>query len=148
MEIVIIKQIRIGSTVFFNSFNDFKSKDIDELCILSSPIEDIKSFCLKLNGKDLILYPNLSKDEFIKEDLKVNDSLKVGKYLVPEFIDYIGLKIEDLHKLKPLVNKLDIKHSYEKIIYDSYLNNSEFYLTDEQKNKAYIMYKKARNIKN
>jgi hypothetical protein len=140
--ITIIKKIRIGSTVFFESFTDFKSKDIDELCIISKPINNKNtSFCLKTNKKDLILYPQLTKDEFIDIDLKVNDALKIGKYLVPEFIKYIGLTIDDLHKLKPLVDKLDTKHIYEKTIYDDYINNNSFNLTDKQLETAYNIYK-------
>lgn len=83
----------------------------------------------------------MTKDEFIDIDLKVNDALKIGKYLVPEFIEYIGLTINDLHKLKPLVNKLDIKHIYEKSIYDYYIQNNNFTLTNEQLETVYNIYK-------
>lgn len=140
--ITVIKKIRIGSTAFFESFTDFKSKDIDELCIISKPINNKKTgFCIKANKKDLILYPKLTKEEFIDIDLKVNDALKIGKYLVPEFIEYIGLTINDLHQLKPLVDKLDVRHIYEKSIYDYYIQNNNFTLTNEQLETAYNIYK-------
>ena len=141
-DIIVIKKIRIGSTVFFSSFSDFKSKDVDELCIISKPINNKNTgFCIKANKKDFILYPQLTKDEFIDIDLKVNDALKIGKYLVPEFIEYIGLTIDDLHKLKPLVDKLDSKHIYEKSIYNDYISNNSFNLTDKQLETAYNIYK-------
>lgn len=144
--ITVIKKIRIGSTAFFNSFSDFKSKDIDELCIISSPINNKKTgYCLKAHKKDIILYPELTKEEFIDADLKVNDALKIGKYLVPEFAEYIGLTIEDLYKLKPLVDKLDKRHIYEKSIYDSYINNNSFILTNEQLDTVYQIYKNNKN---
>ena len=141
-DITVIKKIRIGSTAFFSSFSDFKSKDVDELCIISKPINNKKTgFCLKANKKDLILYPQLTKEEFIDIDLKVNDALKIGKYLVPEFIEYIELTIDDLYKLKPLVDKLDSKHIYEKSIYNDYISNNSFNLTDKQLETAYNIYK-------
>lgn len=144
--ITIIKKIRIGSTAFFSSFTDFKSKDIDELCIISSPINNKKTgYCLKAHKKDMILYPQLEKEEFINVDLKVNDALKIGKYLVPEFVEYVGLTIDDLQKLKPLVDKLDMKHIYEKTIYDYYIQNNSFTLTNEQLETAYQIYKSNKN---
>ena len=143
MNIKIIKKIRIGSTAFFSSFPDFKPKDVDELCIMSESIKSkYKSFCIRGDKKDIILYPQLTKEEFIDVDIKSNDTLKVGKYLVPEFVDYIGLNINDLHKLKPLVDGLDEKHIYEKLIYDGYIQNKSFTLTDKQLEAAYNIYKK------
>lgn len=140
--ITVIKKFRIGSTAFFGSFGDFKSKDVDELCIISSPINGKKTgHCLKMHKKDMILYPQLTKEEFIDADLKVNDALKIGKYLVPEFAEYIGLTIEDLYKLKPLVDKLDKRHIYEKSIYDYYIDNNGFNLTNEQLDIVYQTYK-------
>ena len=38
-------------------------------------------------------------------------------------------------------DNLDDKHKYEKVIYDSYIENGEFKLTDEQLQKAYLEYK-------
>ena len=143
--ITVIKKIRIGSTSFFESFNDFKSKDIDELCIISKPINGKEtSFCIKLNGKDLILYPQLSKEQFIKNDLNINDPIKIGKYLSKEFIDYIHLTIDDLKLLKPLYNKIKDTHKYQQIIYDAYIENNNFTLSKEQLIKAYKEYKKYR----
>ena len=68
----------------------------------------------------------------------------MGKFLVKEFIDETKLTIEHLKRLQPLVEKLDDKHLYEKIIYDSYIINNDFYLTDQQLHLAYKEYIKYR----
>jgi hypothetical protein len=57
--------------------------------------------------------------------------LVIGKFLVPEFCERISFTIEDLQKLSPLTKILDDKHKYEKVIYDSYLENKDFVLTEE-----------------
>lgn len=67
--------------------------------------------------------------------------MQLGKFLIPTFIEAIGFTIEDLKKLQPLADNLDVKHKYEKVIYYSYIENGEFKLTDEQLQKAYLEYK-------
>lgn len=146
MNIKAIKYFQIGSSVFFEDYDDYKKHDDDVLVILDHPLKGNKSFIFKKDGKDVICYPILSKNEFINEDLNTKDSIKIGKYLVPEFIEYINLEIEDLKRLLPLVNILDDKHKYEKIIYDAYIKNNSFILTDEQKLNAYKEYKKYRDL--
>jgi hypothetical protein len=68
----------------------------------------------------------------------------VGKFLVPEFCKAIGFTIMDLPRLYPLIQKLDEKHMYEAIIFDSYLQNGDFVLTDSQREKAYQSYQTSR----
>ena len=58
--------------------------------------------------------------------------MQLGKFLVPTFVEAIGFTIEDLKKLQPLADNLDDKRKYEKVIYDSYIQNNDFALTDEQ----------------
>ena len=70
--------------------------------------------------------------------------MSVGKFLIPEFCDAIGFKVSDLSKLQSAIDKLDDKHKYEKIIFDSYLENNSFRLNPEQRLRAYKSYKEAR----
>jgi hypothetical protein len=51
-----------------------------------------------------------------------------------------------LLKLKPLIDTLDEAHLYEQVIYESYLINGDFYLTQEQRDLAYTKYKEARGL--
>lgn len=69
----------------------------------------------------------------------------VGKFLIAEFNKEIRFTIDDLKKFEQIFDKMDEKHMYEKIIYDSYIENGDFYLTDLQRDKAYKEYKKYRN---
>jgi hypothetical protein len=41
---------------------------------------------------------------------------------------------------------MDSKHTYEKIIVEAYIENNGFFLTDEQRDMAYMEYKKTRNL--
>ena len=82
---------------------------------------------------------------FIDTTLRRNIPMEIGKFLVPEFNKEIGFTIEHLKQLEPLVNKLNDDHKYEKIIYDAYLSNNDFYLTDEQLQDAYNEYLKYRS---
>ena len=70
----------------------------------------------------------------------------IGKFLVPEFCETIGFTVADLHKLEVLITKLDDKHKYEEIIFNSYIENGDFTLTKEQRDLAYQSYKETRRI--
>ena len=134
----------IGSSVFFGEMNDFHPKDIDKICLINEPLFGNNIMNIRKNGEDVFFLYYDSKENLIKNTLKTNVPMAVGKFLVPKFAEHIGLTIEDLKRLKPLINKLDENHYYEKIIYDSYIENNGFYLTDEQLNLAYKEYKKVR----
>lgn len=137
----------IGSRSFFDGLPGFNPKDIDELWILPEPLfGKRKSFLFKnpKKEKDLVLYPPFSKEEFIQYDLDKGDRVKLGKYLVPEFAKHLELTLDDLRRLGPLLERLDEQHAYQKIIYDSYLENGDFVLTPEQREKAYESYKSSR----
>lgn len=133
--------IQIGSNVFFKSFPDFNPHDSDYIEFKS----DLKnSFRLKIQNNDYLLYPKYwTKEDYIK-DCEILP-MKAGKFLVPEFCEKIGFTIEDLPKIKEFIDNIDDKHSYEKIIYNAYIQNQSFTLTDEQRKNAYIDYKSKRN---
>ena len=140
-----IKKFDIGSRVFFNNFDDYVTKDIDELHIMDSWIvKGTNVLNLNDNGLDIFYFKNMSKEEFINDTLQCETSMRVGKFLVPEFVEYINFTIDDLKKLEIQFNKIDDKHKYEKIIYDAYIKNNEFKLTEEQLKAAYKEYKKYR----
>jgi len=70
--------------------------------------------------------------------------MKFGKYIIPEFAEYIGLTIDDLPRLQLLLAKLDKQHLYQQVIYNAYLENGDFTLTPDQREAAYESYKAAR----
>lgn len=134
----------VGSRAFFEGLNDFKSKDTDILELVDNPTGFKYQRQFKFKDKCVFQWKRMSADEFIRVTLERNFPMEVGKFLVPDFINEIGISIHDMENLKPLIDSLDDKHKYEKIIYDSYLLNKDFYLTEEQIKDAYKIYKKYR----
>ena len=111
----------IGSQYFFSSYPDFKSKDNDELEIIDT--NEFKQM-LQITGQGRCLFQlkrQASKDAYLDWALKSELGMVIGKFLIPEFNNAIGLSIKDLPKLQPLIAKLDEKHKYEEIIFNSYL---------------------------
>lgn len=134
----------IGSRYFFSKYPDFASKDVDELLIVeTNEFQQMRQITGK--GKCLFLLKRQpSKEEYIDWALKSNIGMVVGKFLVPEFCNAIGFTVADLPRLKPLIDKLDEQHKYEAIIFQSYLENGAFVLTDEQRDRAYKSYVESR----
>lgn len=135
------KRYLVGSQYFFKGFSDFVPKDLDELILEENP----KDYKIKMQitgkGKCLFKWRKLKPQQFI-EYTKL--PMELGKFLVKEVCQEIGFTIEHLKKLKPIVDKLDEKHLYEKVIWESYIENNDFYLTNEQLSKAYDLYKEKR----
>lgn len=126
----------------------FNPHDDDIFCLADSPRECGIMFGtrleMKLNGVDYFYYINMSKDRLIKLHLSLNDAMTVGKFLVPDVAKYLDFTIEDIQKLSPLFEKLDERHIYEKVIFNSYIENGGFFLTPEQRQKAFEAYLSAR----
>ena len=134
----------MGSQYFFSCYDDFKSKDIDEIQIIET---NEFSQVRQITGRGRCLFylkRHPSKEDYINWALRSSVGMVVGKFLIPEFCNEIGFTIEDLPKVAPLLDRLDDKHKYEKIIYDSYIENGSFSLTDEQRVRAYKSYKESR----
>lgn len=134
----------IGSTYFFSCYSDFKGKDLDRIEIIET--NEFKQM-RQITGRGKCLFQmkkHTTKDEYINWAIESKIGMVIGKFLVPEFCAEIGFTIEDLPKLKVLLGRLDDKHKYEEIIYNSYLENDSFTLTAEQRLKAYEKYKEAR----
>lgn len=85
-------------------------------------------------------------NELIDITLSRNFPMEIGKFLVPEFIKEFKLSIDDLKRLKPIITKLDDKHKYEEVIYNAYIENNDFILTDKQRQNAFETYTMYRNI--
>ena len=103
----------------------FNPHDDDIFCLVDSPRE-----CGIMFGTRL--------------EMKLNDAMTAGKFLVPDVAKYLDFTIEDIQKLSPLFEKLDERHIYEKVIFNSYIENGGFFLTPEQRQKAFEAYLSAR----
>lgn len=136
-----MNKILVGSRAFFTGIEGFTPHDYDYV-IFETARTKISTIIYK--GCDVFAVPKLSKEELITLFLNSDHRNSLCFFLIPEIIEKIGFCIEDLNKVKDLVDRLDDKHKYEKIIFDAYLENGKMELTDEQRLKAFECYKKAR----
>lgn len=134
----------VGSNVFFKDIEGFTSKDVDILEFVDDPTDfkNVRQF--KFPDKCVFQWRKMSIDELIDMTVSRNFPMEIGKFLVPEFIKEFNLSINNLKRLEPIIAKLDDKHKYEEVIYNSYIKNNAFYLTDEQLKNAYEVYLKYR----
>ena len=144
MNINVIKEFKIGSSIFFDSYSDYTQKDIDILAITDLSLFGKQMMNMKLKEKDIFFMCLDENSIMIDKTLESGVNMRAGKFLSPEFAEYIGLTIEDLKRLKPMFDDIDEKHRYEKVIFDSYVENNGFFLTDEQRLRAYDEYKRER----
>ena len=138
----------VGSNVFFRGyFDDFVSKDVDTVILDRNPngYKNVRQFHLK--DRCIFQWRRMEKDEFIDLSLERGLGMELGKFLVPEFAIELEMDIEDLERLRPLVEKLDERHIYEKVIYDAYIENGCWGLTDEQRIEAYRIYNECKEQK-
>ena len=139
----------MGSSYFFDRYDDYKIKDNDELHIVDEFIFPNR-VCMNMklfDGNDIFIFKNTDKQEYINDVYESGVNMKVGKFLIPEFNKYINLTIDDLKSLQPIFDNMDKKHTYERVIFESYLKNGDFFLTDEQRMEAYKEYKRSRSLK-
>lgn len=139
------RKILVGSSVFFNEIEGFQPKDTDYVILDEKPFG--YDFVRQTTSRKGCLFEwrRMSPEQFVEYSLSRGPAMQIGKFLVPEFVQEIGFTIEHLKKLKPLAERLEGRHKYEKVIYDAYFENGEFKLTEEQRNKAYEQYKLGRS---
>ena len=141
---VLKMRFKIGSTYFFHDYKDFTPSDIDEIEFEEHPklYKTKMQFRKKDGTRCLFKWRKMTPDEFVSYTLQSSLPMEIGKFLIPEINEYLGFTIEHLQQLTPVIEKIDKKHLYEKIIFYSYIQNNAFYLTKEQLDTAYCEYKK------
>lgn len=136
------QRFKVGSQYFFSTYSDFTPGDIDYVEFEEHPklYKNVMQF--RKNDKSLCLFKwrKMSADEFVEYTLRSKLPMELGKFLVPEVAEHLGFTIDHLKRLKSVADRLDDKHKYEKIIYDSYISNNGFFLTQEQRDEAYREY--------
>lgn len=138
------KKILIGSRAFFSNCPNFNSKDIDYLILVNKGNDFQFVRQLSFPHQCIFEFVRRPKQEMIDYALQHGAAMQVGKFLVKEFAEEIGLTIDDLKQLQPLVDKLDSKHAYERIIFDFITENGSWDIPDEVRNAAYDVYRAAR----
>lgn len=138
------KRFLIGSKAFFSGMEGFEPKDSDFLTLVKTG-NGFSHFYQMTDGTCChYIFIRKSKKEMIDYALNNGPAMQVGKFLVPAVATELKLTIQNLKKLKPLITKLDIEHIYEEAIYEAYIENNGFFLTDEQRQKAFGLYRAAR----
>ena len=140
----IIKQFKIGSSAFFSGVEGYNEKGSDALLIEKDPI-GFKTWRESSCQSGVIAeWKEMDKDEFIESTLSFGKQELAGKFLIPEFAEWLGLIIDDLKKLDSLFSKMEGKQAYLKKIYEYYIENGKFELSEEQKKDVYSIYEEHR----
>ncbi len=139
-----VKKILVGSRAFFSKCPNFHSKDTDYLVLVEKG--DGFQFVRQISmAKSCIFeFVRKPKQELIDYALHHGAPMQVGKFLVKEVAKELGLTVDDLKQLKPLINKLDAKHEYERIIFDYITENGSWDISEEVRDAAYEAYKATR----
>jgi hypothetical protein len=139
-----MKIIIVGSAYFFKNIEGFRSKDVDRVILVDNPVGFNYVRQTSGSGSCLFEWRKMSADDFVDFTLKSKVPMSIGKFLVKEFCDEIGFTIDHLKQLASVVDRLDDKHKYEKIIYEAIIKNDSWELTEEQLNDAYSVYQEHR----
>lgn len=135
----------MGSRYFFEGLPEFNPHDTDTIELVKPNSEFKTMRVIRGQGKDMYFFVKKPKEEMIQDALNSQLAMVVGKFLIPEFNKEIGFTVEDLLKIKPLMDRIDEKHLYEKMILEYYLENGKFELTEEQRLAVYKEYKRLRS---
>ena len=138
------KKIQVGSKAFFSQYEDFEPRDNDFVEIHDEA--DVDFWVTKENDEHIFHFRRMNKIDFIEFECNRAHkfSLVVSKFIVPELVEHFGINLEDLFICMSLFNNIDRRHQYVKFIFECYLKNGDFTLTDEQRDEAYNMYKSVR----
>lgn len=139
-----VKQILVGSRAFFNGCPNFRSKDTDYLVLVDKGNGFQFSRQTSMEHKCIFEFVRRPKQEMIDYALNHGAPMQVGKFLVKEVAEELGFTTDDLRQLKPLIDKLDAKHEYERIIFDYITENDSWDIPTDVRNAAYEAYKAAR----
>ena len=147
-----IKRFLIGSKAIFSGYKDFENYTTDtDILIIDGDENPEYGFMTQDydNDEDIhyIIWKNLSKDDLLLyHRYNCYEGTFIQKFLCPEYAEYFDLTIDELKSMSRLFNYMDDRHSYEKFVYDAYIENNGFYMTEEQKAAAYEEYKRKRVI--
>lgn len=140
-----MKKIITGSQAFFSGLPDFTPKDTDFVVMVNRKDVAFNWMRQTSNGStDIFEIVRRPKAELITHAVEKAKPMAIARFLTPAFADEIGFKPSDLWLLKPMRDALDKKHEYLGIIYDAYVENGSFSLSDEQRLSAFESYKLAR----
>lgn len=137
-------EYKTGSRAFFDGIEGFKPSDSDWV---SFDTNRSTNFCRHGNHETLFIWKEDTAEEILADLVEQGTSANpaaVILFLIPEVIERIGMTFDKLPELTPFIEKLDNKHKYIEVIYNAYLDNEDFTLTEEQLQEAYENYLSSR----
>ena len=133
-----MKRITTGSRAFFSGIEGFMPKDNDIVMLVDPDQVSFQWMRQTSNGStDLFEIVRRPKAELIDQAIEKAKPMAIARFLTPAFAQEIGLQPADLPLLQPMRDRLDKKHEYLGIIFDAYVKNQEFVLSDEQRDAAF-----------
>lgn len=142
---MIIKKFLTGSRLYFTGLDGFNPHDTDYILI----VDDLNVFKKHTsnNCTCYFIYRLSTVKNTVSYLIAKNSPLGCASLLQPEFANYIGLTIEKLsdNNLCKLFKQMPLKYQYLNFIYNSYIENNGFFITEEQRLKAFELYKNSRN---
>lgn len=141
------EQYITGSYAFFKDIEGFEGRDKD--IVIFDTEQDGSFTYTSEKDKDIFIWKQDTAEEmiaFMNKGLLLPSAVIV--FLVPDIITRVGMTVELLPSIKPLIDKLDDAHKYIKVIYNAYVENNNFTLTNEQLMAAYDEYNRERAVYN
>lgn len=134
-----------GSKAFFEGMQGFIPSDTDKIEFQERRRTDLIRY--KDRKESIFSWnSNLGKQGIKEHLLKTENYMYLGMFLVPDIAKHLEVNIDDIKELQEYFHKCDYKHQYLAIICDSYIENNDFILTDEQRLKAYNLYRTTRGL--
>lgn len=138
-------RIRVGSNYFFSCYENFKSKDIDEIEIIPEDADVDFNFLRYTHSTAHCLFEIKKSDKYKDWVLgNARNNLHIASFFIPEFCKEMGYTLKDLSDVSVRLSQLSPNHQYYRAIYNAYIENGSFTLTDEQRDAAYKIYCDAR----
>lgn len=131
-----------GSTYFFGSLPFFKGRDVDYVEVVDDQSIDIVK--LREPGTDVFRVRRMPIEDRLARDSEVQATSRICNYLVPEIAAELGFTPDMLDRIKPIVDRLRPRYSYLGVIYEGYVENGSFTLTEEQRMAAFEEYRRSR----
>lgn len=141
------EQYITGSYAFFKDIEGFTGRDKD-FVVFDTEQEGSFTYTSE-EDKDIFIWKQDTAEEmiaFMNKGLLFPSAVIV--FLVPDIITRVGMTVELLPSIKPLIDKLDDAHKYIELIYNAYVENNNFTLTNEQLMAAYDEYNRERAVNN
>lgn len=137
-------EYKTGSRAFFDRIEGFIPHDTDWV---SFDTNRETNMCIHGSHETTFIWKEDTADEILEDLVSQGTSANPASvilFLIPEIIERIGMTFDKLSELAPFIEKLDYKHKYIEVIYNAYLDNGDFTLTEEQLQEAYENYLSSR----